>query len=577
MFPSRKPVRPRFTRLLPWACALMLIAGCGGGGESTSPVDPPPPTHPTTPTNPAPDVTLAAVAGSGQHATLSWQGGTAGTLWRLERRAEAGGDFAQVAAVDSGQNLWADSGLSPDAGYTYRLVRPDGSVAATASVRTGTEAALTTAAAVELGAATSVPFTTATRRLATGDDSLAMEIPAGSFAQGGTAELRLLANPLPEGLGVGTGLRLRLPERPAKPLTVSLRYGVEEDTDEVLQDRIAVSQGDGSWWVLPLLAHDASQRLLQVSLPVSLWQAQPAVSAQGVRALAAQGGVKLDVLRVKAHRLVPDQARVRVLGSQRFVPVSIYAVRGNSTPCDNLAEGDLCVPVPIVKDVELPILNTKPGFQRRWLLEGSATPAPALGSITPAARSGVVYTAPAEVPAAQPLTLRFESLNTNNGKRLVLSARIRVTEDAWVGTLQTRVGVDGANHLFEATTRWRLDGAQSTATRRVYRPDGEVNHTYTIADPVCTHAVTPAHLTLADAHGLGELVVDEFTSPARYALSLSVYWDSVLTVTCPKGSVRSATLGASVWRAEGVVGAGEHIAGAVAAPAAQAWSLGRPQ
>lgn len=574
MFPSRKPARSRLLPTLPWACALLLLAGCGGGGDGASPGGPVIPTTPTTPTSPPPVATLAAAAGSGQHTTLTWQGGTPGAAWRLERRADAGADFALVAAVDSGLGLWTDSGLSADTGYTYRLVRADGSVAATTRVRTGAEVALTTPAPVELGVVTTMPITPTTSRLALADGSLALDMPAGSFTQAGSAQLRLLANPLPD--GVGAGVSLSLPERPAHALTVSMRYGADEDVDDVLQDRIAVGQADGSWWVLPLLAHDAGQRLLQVSLPVSLWQALPTASAQAARALAAPAGVKLHVVRVKAHKLVPAQATVRVLGRQRFVPVSIYVV-SDTSQCDSLPDGDLCIPTPIVKDVELPILNTKPGFQRRWLLEGSATPAPAHGSISPEARAGVVYTAPAQVPTTNPVTLRFESVNTRNGRRLALSARIRVTEDAWVGTLQTRVGVEGANHLFQATTRWRLDGAQSTATRRVYRPDGEVDHVYTVADPVCTHVVTPQHLTLTDAHGLGELVVDESTSPARYSLSLSMYWDSLLTVTCPKGSTSGATLGGSVWQAEGVVGAGERIEGAVSAPAAQTWSLGRPQ
>lgn len=563
MFPLR--------HLAPLCAALALLAGCGGGGD---PATRGPTTTPTTPTTPAPGVGLAALPGSAQHATLTWTGGSAGSTWRLERRVGESGDYALVAEVDGGAGLWLDGGLSADTRYGYRLRRADGTVLATAAVRTGTEPVLTTAAPAAVGSAVSLPVTPTTSRLRLADGSLQLDLPAGSLGQAGTATLQPIVNPLPD--GAGPGMSLSLPERPARTLTLSLRYGADEDVDEVLQDRIALRQADGSWWLLPLSGHDEAQRLLQVNLPPGLWVAQPATTARQARAAAVSvAGVKGELVRVKAHKLVPAAATVRLLGSRRFVPVSIYAMRDE--PCEETqADEELCVPQVVLRDVQLPIRNTRAGFQRQWTLEGSATPAAALGTLAPEAQAGVVYTAPARVPGTNPVTLRFRSVDNRNGRRLTLSARIRVAEDAWVGTLDALIGDLAQGHYFKLDMRWSLDGAQSTATRRVYRPGGSATHLYTVLDDVCQHTVSPASLPLAQADITGQLVVDESASPPRYTLAMSARWNSTLTVRCPTGSTSAPIVGGHAWSAEGVV-VNERIAGSDNSLGERTWSLGRPQ
>ncbi|WP_457390468.1 hypothetical protein [Roseateles sp. P5_E1] len=561
--------------LAPLCAALLILAGCGGGSDPATTDTPGTPSTPTTPSAPAPSVQMAALSGSAQHATLSWSGGSAGTAWRLERRREDGGEYALVAEVDSGAGLWLDGGLSADTGYSYRLSRTDGSVLATATARTGTEAVLTTAAPTAVGAGIPLPFTPTTSSLRLADGSLQLDLPAGSLSQAGTATLQPVTNPLPD--GVGPGLSLSLPERPARTLTLSMRYGADEDVDEVLQDRIALQQADGSWWLLPLAAHDEGQRLLQVSLPPGLWvEEQPAASAQMARAAATSvRGVKGQFVRVKAHKLVPASASVRTLGSQRFVPVSIYVMRG-SQPCEAQTGEEFCLPTPVLRDVQVPVLNTKAGFQRQWTLEGSTTPDATLGTLALEPQAGIVYTAPAQVPATNPLTLRFRSVSNSNGRHLVLSAKIRVTEDAWVGKLEAFVGDLGAGHKYNLDTRWNLDAAQSTATRRVYHPAGNAEHLYTVVDPVCQHTVTPTHIPLAQAQATGQLIVDESTSPARYKLDLATLWNSTLTVSCPTGSTSAPTKAGHVWTAEGVVTQG-RIAGSDNGLGERSWALGRPQ
>lgn len=564
------PLRP----FAPLCAALALLAGCGGGTDATVPVTP------TTPTTPGPAARMAAQPGSAQHATITWTGGSPGSTWRLERRRDDGGDYALVAEVDSGAGLWLDAGLSADTSYGYRLRRADGSVLATASARTGAEAVLTTPEPAAVGNAMALPVTPTSSRIGLADGSLQLDLPAGSLSQAGTATLQPIANPLPD--GAGPGMSLSLPERPARALLLSLRYGADEDVDEVLQDRIALHQADGSWWLLPLVAHDAAARLLQVELPPSLWVAQPSASTRlarlnGAASAATAAGVKGSFVRVKAHKLVPASASVRVLGSQRFVPVSIYTLWGSdTTSCANLAEEELCAPKPVLRDVQLPVLNTKAGFQRQWTLEGSAAPDASLGLLAVEPQSGVVYTAPAQVPDTNPLTLRFQSINGSNGRRLVLSASIRVAEDAWVGTLDALVGDLAQGHYFRLDLRWTLDAAQSTPTRRVYRPVGTATHRYTVLDNVCQHTVSPASLPLTQADTMGQLVVDESVSPPRYTLAMSTRWSSTLTVRCPTGSTSAPISGGHIWSAEGVVASG-RIAGSDNGLGERTWSLGRPQ
>jgi len=549
-------------RLLP-LCLSLFILGCGGGsGGSSTPADPSAP--PSTP-DAAPQ--FAAEPGSARHVTLTWNGGLAGTAWRLERRQGDAGDYQLVAEIDSAARLWLDAGLSPDTTYGYRLSRADGTPLASTATRTGTEAALLTDAPLPLGDAMAMPVTPATAQLSFADGSLRLDLPAGSLSQAGSATLQPVSNPLPDGDGLG--MSLTLPERPARTLRLTLRYDADEDVDAMLQDRLALRQADGSWWLLPFAGHDEAQRLLRVELPPSVWLASAA--------LRASVGVQATLLRVKAHKLVPAAASVRVLGRQRFVPVSIYrAVVGSVTRCGELPDGEVCVPTPILADQTLPIRNDRTGFEREWTLEGSATPDATLGSLSPETQAGAVYTAPAQVPATNPLTLRFRSVNKANGRALVLKATVRVTEDAWAGRLDAFVGDPMASHHFRLDTRWSLDAAQSTDTRRVYRPGGSATHVYTVTDPVCTHAVSPGLIDLAQADTSGQLVVDESTRPARYTLALSTIWDATLTIACPRGSTSAPIKGGHVWFAEGTLTDG-RIAGEDGALGERSWSLGRPQ
>ena len=311
-----------------------------------------------------------------------------------------------------------------------------------------------------------------------------------------------------------------------------------------------------------------------MKLPPSVWVAGSApAGAKSVVATTAASGVKGRFVRVKAHKLVPAAATVRVLASQRFVPVSIYRVQ---PICDSGPLGDLCIPSPVLQDQELPILNTKSGYQRQWTLQGSAAPAPGLGALTVQPGAGVDYTAPGVLPATNPVTLKFESVNLKCGLRLVLSAKVRVVEDAWQGPLQAFIGSECVGAHQKAQSRWTLDAAQNTATRRVYRPTSGEAEAYWVGPPGCDYPVSPRTRSFQQAGANGELVVDESFSPARYTLELYTKWDAVMSWICPGGDATHPFAAGHVWQASGTP-ANDRIEGADNGLGERQWRLERPQ
>lgn len=519
--------------LAPLFAGLFVLAGCGGGGSSSSPGAPETPSTPTSPADPVGTVRLNAQSGSAQHAALTWTGGDSSMSWRLERHRDGdAGGYALLAEIASQAGVWLDKGLAPDTVYGYRLSSADGSVLATATVRTEKDAALTTPAPTPTGTSMPVPISSAASSLQRPDSPMRLDLADGSLAASGTATLQPVAHAIQN--GIGEGLSIVLPERPVRGTTLSLQYEGDEDVEDVLQDRIAMRQADGSWWLLPLAAHDASQRQLKVSVPSSLWVEQPTKAGPQISVVGT-------FVRVKAHKLVPASAAVPVRGQQRFVPVSVYrVVTGNIQRCNDLPEDELCVPTPMLDDATLPILNNRPGFEREWSLDGA-------GSLSMESDAGVTYTAPAQMPAANLATLRFRSVNNRTGQSLTLSAKIRIAEDAWVGQLKAD-GIDLSHYL--ANTYWHLDPSQSTGTRRVYHASGNVSLTF--SPPECSVFATPDTVPLDQGRD-GELIIDESVAPPRYKLRLSVSWVAAIHYRCPKGETSIPSHGSQSWSIEGNV------------------------
>lgn len=276
--------------------------------------------------------------------------------------------------------------------------------------------------------------------------------------------------------------------------------------------------------------------------------------------------VRLTLVRFVAVQLKPREASVRVLGSQAFQPVARWLVREDA--CD-VGNPDFCVPGTSLVQRELPILNSKPGYDRRWLLEGSTTPDPSLGTLTPGADAGVVYRAPATVPSTNPVTLRFESVHTASGRRMAVSARVRITEDSWVGPMTLSHTTGGVGYYYDADTRWTLDPTRSTDSVRIYRAQGTVRMHVQLAP--CGLTPSPDHVAIGPAAGFAELEVDEITD--RYRVQLNAVWPTVLS-TC-MGTPMPTSAGVT-FDQRGVLAGGRIQGSQQDGPTNRVWNLGRP-
>ena len=94
---------------------LALLAGCGGGSDTTTnPVDPP--TSNPTATIPSVPTGVAATAGNAQ-ASITWSASTSATSYHVKRSTTSGGPYTQVGAPTSAS--YTDSSLTNGTNYYY--------------------------------------------------------------------------------------------------------------------------------------------------------------------------------------------------------------------------------------------------------------------------------------------------------------------------------------------------------------------------------------------------------------------------------------------------------------------------
>lgn len=565
---TRKP------RLQPLAAgltftAVTLLAACGGGGNEAPPIGTPtgePPTTPSAP-SPTPASTLVASSGAATTALVQWQDATGTGPWTLERLREGDAAAQPIASVAGAAGAFVDTGLAATTAYRYRLRDTAGAVVAEATATTGSEEALIAPLGDAQGPVQTRSVGAQAGEAAAGDVALRFE--AGTFPLAGSATLTPHANPLAD--GVGAAWAVELDQHPQHALAVSIGYGADEDADAVDNQRLAVRQPDGSWWMLTSWSHDRAARRLTAVLPPALVPAAGAAaipSSARARAAAAASSTRvvIHLVRFVGIKLLPRETSVRVLGSALLQPAATWDVREDSCDVDPSV---LCVPAVGLVRRDLPITNSKPGYQRRWLLEGSTTPDPALGTLAAPNPSGVVYRAPAAVPATNPVTVRFESVHTASGRRMGVSARVRVTEDAWVGPMTLSHTADGVGYYYDADTRWVLDPSRSSESVRYYRAQGRV--TLHIASGACPLTPSPASAELGPAAGFTDLEVDEVTG--RYRVQLNAVWPTTIS-TClgtPMPTAAGVTFDQRGSVAADVI-RGSHQDGVTN----RVWNLGRP-
>lgn len=558
------PARPLRAALCLALCVVLSACGGGGGSPDAAGAGGTPPASAT--------AELQATAGAAaESAHVQWRHASGSGPWTLERWHEGDAAPVTLATVAQPAGSFMDVDLSASTTYTYRLRDASGALVVQAAAATGDAPALRGDLGQTLGAPQTLALGAQAGESTAG--ALSLQLEAGSFS--GTASARVQAHAHTLADGVGEAWAIDFDQAPQRPLAVALAYGADEDADEVDNQRLAARTPDGRWWLLPATRHDRAARRLAVTLPD--WLLRPASSATsrgasaGMRAQAALADdsmIRVVLVRFVSLKLAPRQASLRVLGSTYFTPVATWDVNLWDCPPGDLT---LCVPSVGLVQREFPVLNTKAGFERRWLLEGSTTPGPELGAITPTAPAGVLYRAPATVPATNPVMLRFESLDTRSGRRAVVSARIRISEDRWVGPMTLSNSVDDIGYYYESDTRWVLDPDASTDSVRIYRAQGRLNLRITPAKG-CALTPLPDHVDVGPATGLTELEVDEVTG--RYRLRFNATWPLTI-LNCMNVPMPSA--GGVNFDQQGAVSGGrirgDHQAGSVF----RVWNLARPE
>lgn len=564
------------------ALVLALLAACGGGGGSGG-AAPAVGESDQTPLPPLPEVAFAAIGASAGAASLGWQRPSGAAIYTIERRS-AGGAWQAVDSVDARSGVYLDVGLAPDTDYQYRLVETGGErrTLAERSVRTSNEQPVVSASGDPVSAQLTGSVDGAGGELKTPDGSIVVGVPAGAFTTPAQAQVQPVGNTAPQGRG--PALRVRLDQIPAAPLTLTLRYDAGQDAEADGQ-RIALQRADGSWISLPLLEIDKTSRTLTAELAPTLFpalgEAGAAASARLLSAGAAApagGWVEFTVTRYLAFYLQPQKARVAVKKSLRLVPHA--RVLGQAERCSRDGATPVCVVDLVLTEREMTLLNSKPGFDRRWSVAGVEGGNSVVGTVQPGVRVGAVFKAPDRVPSPSTVVVGFQSRELASGRTVTLSAQVEITSDDWVGTLSAVNGPSDAGTTFTALAdvRWTSDDAASTDTRKVFRASGSVD--VVVSDDDCTVSVTPSHQAVAANPLLAELVVDESHSPAQYTLRLIAFWPATLSASCPGGSGSSATPAAGYgWDVSGTVGGGgDRIEGRRVDPSGAAieWSFTRP-
>lgn len=564
---------------LAWALAAALaLAACGGGSRA-----PDPSTGGGLP-GPAAPQRFAAVGTSAASVSLDWSTAAGTTRYRLQRQRSDGG-YDDVADVPAGPARVVDTGLSPQTAYRYRLVAVDAPTQPLAEATTTTtdEVPPVTAAGAPEGEAHPQTVGAAGGTVASADGRIAIQVPAGAWATGTAVTTQAVSNTAPD--GVGPALNLRLSAVPAAPLSVRLRWDADQDA---LADglRIGLQRPDGSWLSLPLTSVDRGTRTLQAEIPAEvmplLTLAPPAAASRGAAPAADTGLVIVDFTIVKylGFKLKPAVARVRVGEGLTLVPVA--RVRGYDAGiglCETLDPGiEACVIQPILETREIPLLNTKAGYDRRWYVFASEGGDATYGTIAPQGSVGARYQAPAEVPDPDTVLAALRSVHTATGRTVTIASAITIVDDVWVGSLSAVDGPSSAGTTIhaDALVVWRRDRASESGGKRVYRPVGDL-HAW-VTDDDCQVTVDPPTQAVSTDPRLVVLEIDDSTHPPSYQLRLVTFWNVMLHATCPKASTSTAGLAGWGWEAQGrVSGDGTRIEGEGLQEQAQvSWSFSRP-
>lgn len=510
------------------ALTLALVACGGGGGDAGGTAAPGDGGN-----GPAPGggssgtLVLSALGSSATTASLGWTRASGASGYTLQRQA-TGGAWMDVARLGPADSAFVDDGLAAGTTYTYRLAAQGAAAAPVEqSITTPAEPPMVTAApTVRASAVATGDIGPAGGSVALADGSMRFSLPAGALEASAAVSLEVTSNPVQA--GQGDGVRIRLAATPTQPVTLTFGYDAALDANADGLG-IALQRADGSWLSVPVTALDKTARTLSAQIaPALLQRPAPATASRVQRSAAAPVPLELSAIRYLNLYLSPKQATLPTGGSQVFVP---YAHTQIQTGHVCLPDEELgCLPSPLLTTREVPLLNQKAGYDRRWFVFAEEGGAPAIGTVTPRSASGAVYRAPDREPTPNPVIVSFRSQHLKSGRTITLSAPVTVREPVWTmvlgGVLEQRADI---GFTYSAEAVWTRDTSASGGAA-VYRANG--TQSVHVINITCVATPSPATIPLPP----GALTIDRSVQPARYTLDVGSFWETRLSGSCPDGS-----------------------------------------
>jgi hypothetical protein len=218
--------------------------------------------------------------------------------------------------------------------------------------------------------------------------------------------------------GSGQGIAISSSEAWSKYVKISFPIAPSDESPEGLG--IAVQQADGSWLSLEPVKVDKAAGTVTAGLPATLKSAS----------LRAKAGLKLtSVVKFKRFYFKPSNATVKVKKTQVFTPYAQVVQNENKNPnCGASTSSDDLAPICEFRQVtrEYPFTNNKDGFIRLWAVNAEAPGNPTIGTISSNNPSGATYTAPDKKPDPDTVTVTFQTLESETGNDLTLSAKVKI-------------------------------------------------------------------------------------------------------------------------------------------------------
>jgi hypothetical protein len=284
------------------------------------------------------------------------------------------------------------------------------------------------------------------------------------MTSGGTVKLEVLAGtvssanvtlqPVTDTLnGAGQGVAITSDVAWSKYARITFPVDASDESPEGLG--IAVQQADGSWLSLDPVKVDVNAKTLTAGLPATFRTA----------GLRAQAGLQLtSVVKFKRFYLKPASATVKVKGTKAFVPYAQVIQNEKEGPCGAPDPTDDLAPICQFRQVtrEYPFTNDKAGFTRLWFVNGVLGGNGTVGTISKNGAVGATYTAPANKPSPDTVTVTFQSINDDTLDNVAAKASVKIISDTiqqYQGTVDFQgVVFNGLTQSGRATLTWnRID------------------------------------------------------------------------------------------------------------------------